>query len=156
MLLCIRQSAVCLVPSRVPIHLPSTHLISVHTHTTWTSRAGAGASSYRGPEGTCQLLFLTAVTQKENKKNTVAKSTFYFMKVPFTLSHLTLMTMQHSIVTPFTDEGMKLKESKHRQEVPSRYVQLFALLGCLSGAGWGFLLQASFPSSFPWGWGGNF
>lgn len=39
----------------------------------WTSRAGAGASSYRGPEGTwisCQLLFLTAVTQKENKKNT--------------------------------------------------------------------------------------
>lgn len=70
------------------------------------------------------------------------------MKVPFTLSHLTLMNMQHSIVTPFTDEGMKLKESKHRQEVPSRYVQLFALLGCLSGAGWGFLLQASFPSSF--------
>lgn len=59
------------------------------------------------------------MTQKENKKNTVAKSTFYFMKVPFTLSHLTLMTMQHSIVTPFTDEGMKLKESKHRQEVPT-------------------------------------
>lgn len=128
----------------------------------WASRAVAEVRSYSGPEGTwilCQLLLFKCCDSK-GKRKIIQLLSFHEGSIYI----ISFNPHNHPAwrCSPLYRGGHEVGRSKCWPKVNPNHVcpvpesTLFALPGCLSGAGWGFLFRVSPSSSFPRGCRGDF